>query len=424
MKLNNEQQAALDTFTQFIYDDAATYMIIQGDSGTGKSTLILEMLHLIESDQKMAALLLQEDTAKWFPVITATTNKAAAALENIINQDVKTIHSVLGLTLQHDYSTGKQKLVRQRNFNGLIEDTLLIVDEASFINTELYNFMELLTNNCKIILIGDQYQLAPVKQKTPIMGVLDCDYRAELTQIMRHKGSISDLGKQFKEAVITGTFTPIKVNGIDIIHADGDEFQSLVDQAFLAPTHTPQKATILAWTNKRVLEYQDHVKQLLGQPDGFYEGDFAISNKPCLNPRCRVCTDSLVKITKEQGSATVYDVEGKYVYLNNTSIPYFLPDDQNQVRATLKYLAKRKEWVDFYNIKNDWLDLRLAHAITVHKSQGSEYETVFLDLADIGRCTIKSDAARMLYVGITRATKKVILYGSLPQRFGGTPIRI
>ncbi len=57
--------------------------------------------------------------------------------------------------------------------------------------------------------------------------------------------------------------------------------------------------------------------------------------------------------------------------------------------------------------------------MSIHKSQGSEYDTVFVDLTNIGKCRVPSDVARMCYVSITRASKQVILYGSLPPKYCG-----
>ncbi|GAG41266.1 unnamed protein product, partial [marine sediment metagenome] len=95
----------------------------------------------------------------------------------------------------------------------------------------------------------------------------------------------------------------------------------------------------------------------------------------------------------------------------------FAPDDPKKVKAYLKSLANKKEWVEYYAIKETWLDLRPAYASTVHKAQGREYDTVFIDLSDIGRCNTASDVARMLCVSISRAKKQVVFYGALPTKY-------
>ena len=424
MKLTSDQQNALDIFYDFITNSDEKYMIVQGDSGTGKSYLINEMLKLMQQNDKMRKLLLNE-SAQWEPVITATTNKAAFVLEEIIGNDVTTIHKFLNLIMKFNFKTGEDELLPSRNA-GTIYNMLIIIDEASFISNQLFEYLNTFTHDCKIILIGDQHQLAPVKQKVPIMSIIDSNHKAELTEIVRHTGNISDLGKQFKRAVTDNIFEPIQTNSTDILAVDGFTFQSMVETSFGDKDYTPECARLLAWTNNKVLAYGVHVRKLRGYSAEFNKEEFAISNKAHFYKKngAKISTDSEVFITDIGPDIVKENIVGKDIFLStNSQQSLFLPNDQHEVRAYLKRLAKVKDWDTFYEIKQNWLDLRSVYASTVHKSQGSEYEKVFIDLNDIGRCTISSDAARLLYVGITRATKQVILYGSLPARYGGTPQR-
>jgi ATP-dependent exoDNAse (exonuclease V) alpha subunit len=86
------------------------------------------------------------------------------------------------------------------------------------------------------------------------------------------------------------------------------------------------------------------------------------------------------------------------------------PEDRGRL---LKYLFKQKKYKEYFSIKNSWTDLRTLGAQTIHKSQGSTYREVFLDLDDISRNNKWHDIARLMYVGLTRATDKVYLYGNL-----------
>ena len=72
-----------------------------------------------------------------------------------------------------------------------------------------------------------------------------------------------------------------------------------------------------------------------------------------------------------------------------------------------------------YKLKQQYPDLRPRDAATVHKAQGSTYETVFLDLDDLSTCRDSQMAARLLYVAFTRAKKRVVLYGHLASKYGG-----
>ena len=137
-----------------------------------------------------------------------------------------------------------------------------------------------------------------------------------------------------------------------------------------------------------------------------------------------------MKITHVYGETIKHKVNGQEVIINGI-ITAFLPDNYKDAKILMKKLAKeanskeiqndpkrKKElWEEYFNIKDTWLDLRSQYASTVHKAQGSSYDKVFIDLDDIGRCNIASDVARMLYVAISRAKKKVILSGTLPEKY-------
>jgi ATP-dependent exoDNAse (exonuclease V) alpha subunit len=85
----------------------------------------------------------------------------------------------------------------------------------------------------------------------------------------------------------------------------------------------------------------------------------------------------------------------------------------------LKYYRRKKEWHKYFSLKNTIPDLRQRDAATVHKSQGSTYDTVFVDLTNISTCHNPIAAARMLYVAFTRARSRICLYGNLASKYGG-----
>jgi hypothetical protein len=155
---------------------------------------------------------------------------------------------------------------------------------------------------------------------------------------------------------------------------------------------------------------------LKGYPTQFHKGETVITNNFIAFGKYRWAVDSPLEITQISSPIERKGVTGRLVVIDGI-VEAFLPNDPRDIRATLKHLKKMKEWREYYTVQETWLDLRPAYASTVHKAQGSTYKKVFIDLSDIGRCTIASDVARMLYVAISRASEKVILFGSLPQRY-------
>lgn len=416
--LTADQQVALATFCQFLLKPDEKFMVIQGSAGCGKTTLIDYMIKALKARRKMYQLLFNKrcNKADFSIAVTATTNKAVAVLNKICNEDVRTIQSYLNLRVTPNYKTGAMDLTANKGYQ-LIHNALIIIDEASFINDELFRFIDQTCIDCKVVLIGDYYQLAPVKQKKSIMETLNCS-KAILNKVMRHGGSILDASAQFRETVKTGVFKDI-ILASDVVHLSGPDFQQAVNNAFLNADYHENSARILAWTNQKVVQYNQYIRQLRGYPEQFQKGEIVFTNNPIIGRSKIWPVDSIVEITNLGKETTHHGVSGRVIKIEN-SVSCFCPYNPMQVRALLKQLAAAKDWITYYQIKESWLDLRPAYASTVHKSQGSTYDQVFIDLSDIGQCTINSDIARMLYVAISRARCKVYLYGSLPERLKAT----
>jgi ATP-dependent exoDNAse (exonuclease V) alpha subunit len=92
------------------------------------------------------------------------------------------------------------------------------------------------------------------------------------------------------------------------------------------------------------------------------------------------------------------------------------PVDPARIHQLKNYYRSQKRWNLVYQIENSYPDLRQRDASTVYKAQGSTFDEVFLDLTDIGSSTQNDQIARMLYVGASRATTRLVLFGKLPNR--------
>ena len=170
-ELTDDQKSGSKAFNKFMEDPTQTYLVIQGAAGTGKSTLVRFLLHSMEPKFALKELLLPGSArkVKVKTELTATTNKAVAVLEEMLGEQGKTIHSLLNLTIKPDYKKGGYKLVKKPNYM-LIYDSLVIIDEGSFISDAMAKIIDETLVNCKVLIIGDQYQLAPVKQKQSVKG--------------------------------------------------------------------------------------------------------------------------------------------------------------------------------------------------------------------------------------------------------------
>ena len=90
------------------------------------------------------------------------------------------------------------------------------------------------------------------------------------------------------------------------------------------------------------------------------------------------------------------------------------PVNYSQLQQAIREAANNKDWVEYFRLKNEFADLRFAYASTVHKSQGSTFDTVYIDLGDLCICKDMEQLARMLNVAVIRATTSVVFYGKPP----------
>lgn len=401
------QQKVADQFMDFMVNPDARYFVLRGHAGTGKSTMTEYLIDMVKKQSKLVSLLMgnEGDT----PIhVTATTNKAARVIADMTGAEPKTIHSLLGLQVYDNYKTGKTNLRKTKDYQ-VVADSLLIIDEASFIDTKLLKMIEESTVNCKTLFIGDPYQLAPVfEAESP---VFKADYSTgTLETIMRNEGPIAKLAGKFREAVKTGQFDMnVQIDGKSVVYAaTGQEFQQLVDAEFGRDDFKAEDAKVVAWTNNRVHQYNAHIQRLRGEGD-IKAGDVLVSNKPA--GKGKISTDQIVTVASVGDPEERMGISGRIVTIG--IVRGFLPDDQQEAAALMKRYGAVKDWENYFTIKNDWLDLRPLYACTGHKSQGSTYRKAFIDLDDISRCSVDSDMARLLYVAISRAKEQVVLHGKI-----------
>jgi len=246
---------------------------------------------------------------------------------------------------------------------------------------------------------------------------------------MRNAGqpALVNLCSQLRQTVETLKFPPIQAcpGVIDFVDAAGA--LAFVDATF---TTTEPNARMLVYTNVRVNELNAYVRGLRGYPETFVEGEVLINNTVIplskdtnLKVEAEVTVLSVAKQTRmqkidsrnDQVQLETYDVELWTRGLGVITLP--VPVNPEKLQEFLKYYAKMKDWDVFFYLKNTFPDLRQKDAATVYKAQGSTYDTVFLDLHNIGQSHDPDQVARMLYVGASRAKSRLVLYGTLPQRF-------
>ncbi|QIG68797.1 ATP-dependent DNA helicase protein [Rhizobium phage RHph_Y2_6] len=424
---NVGQADAIDKFMGFLFQPTVGFNI-SGPAGTGKTAT---MKHFI--DKTIPAY---QETCKLMGikpefeevVMTATTNKAAEVLSRATKYPTQTIHSFLNLKVTEDYSNGTMRLTKTTGFR-VHGRKIIFVDEASMVDTSLFNFLQEGTEKCKIVFVGDMDQLSPIYEK--LSPAYTQGYETvELTEQMRNntQPALMDLCAQLRETVRTGVFKPIKlVSGvIDYIGSDEELMQGL-NYLFKEPTKDHR---VLAYTNARVRAYNHEIRKLRGLSEEFTLGETLIANQPFkASNGVQFSAEEEVKITRitkqHEEIEIIPNVKFKYNvcdvsnFFGDTIRDLKIPVDMEHYYEIIKYFAREKNWTQYFNMKTLYPDLRTRDAATTHKAQGSTYESVIIDLDDISSCRDPDQAARLLYVAFSRAKERVYIRGDLAAKFGG-----
>lgn len=430
--LNQGQQAAADGILKFLLGKGQE-LIISGGGGVGKTTLMDHVIRKVVSQYEDALKMLGADPTFDGIEVCATTNKASDVLTVSTGYPTKTIHSLLGLTVSTNFKTGETSLTRKRGATP-VENKLIIIDECSMIDRQLYHEINALTINCKIIYVGDHCQLAPIKETlSPIYNQRFPFFN--LTEPMRNSGqpALMALCSQFRDIVEgKAPFSPIKeVPGV-IDHVSPQEMQKLMDTTFLEQNDA---ARILAYTNKRVLSYNDYIRQLRGLPVEYTVGEHLVINNAVTLPGGIIPVETEIEIISMERARPhhIGVAEGEDIHLESHvsvvrhkvmgDLGVNIPANYSHYRELKDYFKNQNNWRLFYRLSQTYPDLRPRDASTVHKAQGSTYDIVFVDLTDISTCTNNEQVARMLYVAVSRPRTRLVLFGELKERHGGPVIK-
>lgn len=405
--LTTSQEQAKAEIIDFLLNPDKKYFVLKGVAGTGKSFLI----NRVEKDFVEVTKLLQS-TGEYTPLewkYTATTHKAAQALRNASSNDTCTIHSLLSLQLKSNYNTGKNFLVRASVED--VENLVIVIDEASYIDYDLLEAINTYTVNCKVIFMGDPAQLTPIGlNHSPVF--LAGFPTHTLTQVVRQSAvhPLSPILHHLREYVLGNSESLPKIATCpELVRLSDTEFNKVIIDEF-STSWCPAKSKVLAWRNKTVMKYNQLLFSGVNNRSNFEVGDVVVNNKAIPN----ISTDVEVEIVSVLSMFSL-GVRG-HRYIVNTglkSVSVFVPDNPADYKKHLNRAIKDGKTEDVKTIMDTWADLRPVYASTVNKAQGSTYDKVFIDLGDFKTLKDPNQLARLLYVALSRAKYQVIFTGDL-----------
>lgn len=422
--LNQGQQEAADGFFQFLFDKSSE-IVISGPGGVGKTYWMGYMIDEILPRYFKTCELMGIKPQLKDVVMTATTNKAAEVLGIATGRPASTIHSFLGLKVQDDYKTGESNLTKTREWR-IHHNMIIFIDEASMIDRKLLENIREATCNCKIIYVGDHCQLAPVKETlSPVYNQRLPFF--ELTEPMRTDvPELQALNSQLRSTVEEGVFRPIQVVPGIIDWVSLEYLQILVDSHFV---NQGTNSRILAYTNQRVVDFNDYIRDLRQIQTTYVMGERLINNTAVQLSNGMLSVEQEIEIVGLADHTTLMDIEdGVALEVREADLKtsygevytgVLLPEDREHFHALVKYYQKAKMWPTYFRLKSRVPDLRQRDAATVHKAQGSSYDTVFIDMTSLSSCHNPDLAARLLYVAASRARHRIVMFGDLAPKYGG-----
>ena len=422
--LTPEQQAVADKLVEFCTSesDKTEYMALCAPAGCGKTTTIGAVIEGIRAVKQMLDTLLPEEEKPKNSILSnkiilsATTNKAAAELSSKAPIHASTIHSVLGLTLKPDFNTGVDRIID--NSRNVLKNCVVFIDESSMIDGTLLKFIETKMNRSKVVFIMDEKQLLAVGAKgVPALQKAGANILT-LSNIMRQNSDshIIKVGSMLRKAIDGHPLTTHLPDGKDIVACTDEEFKEQVDRVFTNPDYKLTDGRILCWTNSMVHKYNRYVRKLRYGSDEPRKFETLITRKPILSNSNKYVhfVEEVVKVLDIE-ETEFNQVEAYDITLLNSHAKVLQPKNPDVVKALLKDAAARCKasgnWQQYYMIRDTFADLRPVYAGTVHTSQGSTYDEVFIDIGDLSKCKKREELLRLLYVAFTRARTKVWLRG-------------
>lgn len=448
--LGEEQQQAIDSIINFIKTSKELAYSLIGYAGTGKSTIIKWMIDYMESEGIPYTL-------------AAPTHKAKSVIKYVTGRDAMTIHQVLKLTpnieiLDLDLRDLKF-MIHQFKVSEIPYNGILICDESSMINDALYELLLKKTEeaSAKIIFVGDIAQLKPVKSVYNSL-VFNVENRSELTKIYRqsNESGLSTVLPTLREQSIPRFQTAYGTEGSLIcVHNAKDLFINALPSFQKAiETQDIFEAKLYAYTNARTAALNQKMRSLLFRGEApYYKNEILTSYEnfshgylDYWNSMDYIIDDEPIAMEKTiphvgtfQGyRLSLYDTAEKMsgnVFIIDSNTPpsriMTLSTIIESTRIAAIELKKQKSrassemWQRYYQIMESfttpfdlYYDDRVVkkktfdygYASTVHKSQGSSINNVFVDMKNINVCKDPMELRQLQYVSLSRARTNAYLF--------------
>lgn len=450
----NDQSLAINSIIEFLYSGRENEVfLLRGYAGTGKSSLIGSLVRTMSDFRQKTVLL-------------APTGRAAKVFSGYAAQQAFTIHKKI--YRQQKFTEGTPHFGLSENLH---KHTLFIVDEASMINNESSDFSIFGTGRllddlieyvyagegCRMMLIGDNAQLPPVKQETS--PALDREMlqsyslqvqESTLTEIVRQaeESGILTNATGLRDALrfqATHDYPQLQVNGFgDVVRITGMELIDEISDAYRRDG--VEETIVISRSNKRVNAYNNGIRnRVLYREEELSSGDILMITKNNyfwveeFDHLDYLANGEFVEVSRIRGEQEMYGFRfcNALLYHRDYDIEFEAMINLDVLHTEVPGLTREQNDQLFSNTIEDYshvptkrqrykevksnryfnaLQVKYGYAVTCHKAQGGEWKNVFLDLGYIQKANLGDNFYRWLYTSITRSTKKLYLV-NLPDDF-------
>ncbi len=379
-------------------------MIVTGGPGTGKTTIIRSIIHYFEE---------QEDVV----MLAAPTGRAAKRMKETTGCEAKTIHRLLEINRLDDEDAGSAFF--ERNEDNPLEADVIIIDEMSMVDISLMNaLLKAVAVGARLILVGDVDQLPSVGPGNVLKDVIEsqCFPVVRLEKIFR-QAAMSDIIVNAHK-INAGEYVNPAAKSRDFLFIRGTNPQSVL-QSCVALV----KDKLPRYVHARTEEIQILTPMRKG-PLGVEKLNELLQaqlNPPDPNKREKEVGGTIYRIGDKvmqikNNYKLEWEVRGRKGYVMENGAGVFNGDtgiirNINTFSEELEVEFEEGHMVTYGFKMLD--ELELAYAVTVHKSQGSEYPAVVLPLLS-GPSMLMS--RNLLYTAVTRAKSCVCIVG-MPDTF-------
>lgn len=368
--------------------------ILTGGPGTGKTTTLNGIIRLLKQQKKSISL-------------AAPTGRAAKRMSEVTGESAKTIHRLLEVD-----PTVKDRLAFKKNEKSPLKADVVIIDEMSMVDVLLFEaLLRALKSSASLIMVGDSHQLPSVGAGNVLKDLIGSGEipTVELTKIFR----------QAAESLII-------TNAHKIVKGEMPELDDRKNDFFFmsCPNEMDIPKLVVQLTKTRLPKTYGYSSlediQILtptrlgctGTKELNCDLQLAL-NPPSKNKAEVKVFDTVFRVgDKVMQIKNDYDIEwqkgaehGQGVF--NGDIGFIEQLDKYSGNVTVNYDGKRAEYTSEMMRRLD-----LAYAVTIHKSQGSEYNAVIMPLTSISKNLMYRN---LLYTGVTRAKNIIILIGTRDQ---------